>query len=242
MNFNFYAVPNTYFAQGCSANLADVVNELRFSKPFIVTDKGVFERRLLDSAIESLNKLGIDYSIYSEVQADPPEANVIAAVEQARANSCDGVIGFGGGSSMDVAKLVAALLSGEQALHEMYGVEKVTAARVPLVQVPTTAGTGSEVTSVAIVTTGESSKAGVVSRALFADAVLLDPGLTLGLPPQVTATTGIDAMVHAIEAYTSKRLKNPASDMLALKALSLMSSSIVTAVENGEDINARSNM
>jgi len=143
---------------------------------------------------------------------------------------------------MDVAKLVAALLSGEQALHEMYGVEKVTAARVPLVQVPTTAGTGSEVTSVAIVTTGESSKAGVVSRALFADAVLLDPGLTLGLPPQVTATTGIDAMVHAIEAYTSKRLKNPASDMLALKALSLMSSSIVTAVENGEDINARSNM
>jgi len=242
MNFNFYAVPNTYFALGCSANLADVVSKLACSKPFIVTDKGVFERHLLDSSIESLNKSGIDYSIYSEVQADPPEANVIAAVEQARANSCDGVIGFGGGSSMDVAKLVAALLSGEQALHEMYGVEKVTAARVPLVQVPTTAGTGSEVTSVAIVTTGESSKAGVVSRALFADAVLLDPELTLGLPPQVTAATGIDAMVHAIEAYTSKRLKNPASDMLALKALSLMSSSIVTAVENGEDINARSNM
>jgi alcohol dehydrogenase len=110
------------------------------------------------------------------------------------------------------------------------------------VQVPTTAGTGSEATNVAIITTGEFTKAGIVSERLFADAIFLDPLLTLGLPPQVTAATGIDAMVHAIEAFTSNRLKNPISDMLALKALALMSSSIRSAVHNGADVAARSDM
>ena len=107
---------------------------------------------------------------------------------------------------------------------------------------PTTAGTGSEATSVAIVTTGETTKAGAVSPVLFADTIILDPELTLGLPSHGTAATGIDAMVHAIEAFTSKRLKNPISDMLALKALSLMSSSIRVAVEQGSDLAARSDM
>ena len=143
---------------------------------------------------------------------------------------------------MDVAKLVAALLGSTQALSEIYGVEQLVGQRFPLIQVPTTAGTGSEATHVAIVTTGESTKAGVVSRILFADAIILDPELTVGLPPLATASTGIDAMVHAIEAYTSKRLKNPLSDMLALKSLSLMSSSIEIAVENGGNLDARSDM
>ncbi len=242
MNFNFNAVPSTQFAPGCSANLADVVNSLGFAKPFIVTDKGILEHDLLNSALLSLSKADISYYIYSDVEADPPVENVLTSVELAREKKCDGVIGFGGGSSMDVAKLVAALISGEQPLQQMYGVDQVTASRVPLIQVPTTAGTGSEATSVAIVTTGESTKAGVVSPILFADAIMLDPELTLGLPPHVTAATGIDAMVHAIEAFTSKRLKNPVSDMLAVRALSLMSASIVTAVTEGENLRARGDM
>jgi alcohol dehydrogenase len=143
---------------------------------------------------------------------------------------------------MDVAKLVAALISGDQPLQRIYGVNQITSSRVPLIQVPTTAGTGSEATCVSIVTTGESSKAGVVSDVLFADTIILDPVLTLNLPPHITAATGIDAMVHAIEAFTSKRLKNPISDMLALKALSLISTSIERAVENGADLDARSDM
>ncbi|MFT6157281.1 MAG: alcohol dehydrogenase class IV, partial [Neolewinella sp.] len=129
-----------------------------------------------------------------------------------------------------------------QPLSAMYGVEMVSGQRLPLIQVPTTAGTGSEATAVAIVTTGESTKAGVVSSILFADHIVLDPELTLGLPAHVTAATGIDAMVHAIEAFTSARLKNPLSDMVALKALQLLSKNIVTAVQTGSDLEARSDM
>ena len=242
MTFDNYSVASIQFAPGCSANLANLLTTFKLSRPLIVTDKGVLEYELLDSSLKSLGNANLDYCLYSDVQADPPESNVLAATEIAREHNCDGVVGFGGGSSMDVAKLVAALLASDQALQDMYGVDQITGSRLPLVQVPTTSGTGSEATHVAIITTGESSKAGVVSRILFADAILLDPELTLRLPPDITASTGIDAMVHAIEAFTSKHLKNPISDMQALKALSLMSPSITTAVEDGSDMQARSNM
>lgn len=242
VDFHISTVPSTHFGPGSSANLAAAVNELGFAKPLFVTDQGIVEHNLLSSSLGSLSDNGIDYCIFSDVQADPPQSNIIEALDVARANGCDGVIGFGGGSSMDVAKLVAVLLKGGQAIDQMYGVDQITLSRVPLIQIPTTAGTGSEATSVAIVTTGESTKAGVVSRVLFADVIILDPELTVGLPPHVTAATGIDAMVHAIEAFTSRRLKNPVSDMLALKALSLMAPSIIIAVENGDDLSARSDM
>ena len=164
------------------------------------------------------------------------------AVTKAQAFNCDGVIGFGGGSSMDVAKLLAALIKGEQSLPDIYGVDQITGGRLPLIQVPTTAGTGSEATMVSIITTGETTKAGVVSRTLLADRIILDASLTLGLPPHVTAATGIDAMVHAIEAYTSKRLKNPLSDMLAREALRLLAGNIVVAVKQGDNLDARGSM
>jgi alcohol dehydrogenase len=143
---------------------------------------------------------------------------------------------------MDVAKLVAVLANSQQALADIYGIGKVTGARLPLVQVPTTAGTGSEVTNIAIVTTGETTKMGVVAPQLYADLAVLDATLTLGLPPVVTAATGIDAMVHAIEAYTSKHKKNPMSDMLARQALSLLSRNLIPACENGANLEARQAM
>jgi hypothetical protein len=139
--------------------------------------------------------------VYSDVVADPPEQVVLNAVEFARQHAVDLIIGLGGGSSMDVAKLIAVLAGSEQALGQIYGIGNVTGKRLPLVQVPTTAGTGSEVTNIAIVTTGETTKMGVVAPQLYADLAILDAELTLGLPPMVTAATGIDAMVHAIEAY-----------------------------------------
>ncbi|MFT5073444.1 MAG: alcohol dehydrogenase class IV, partial [Patiriisocius sp.] len=155
---------------------------------------------------------------------------------------CDGVIGFGGGSSMDVAKLLAVLIKGEQSLADIYGVDSITGSRLPLIQIPTTAGTGSEATMVSIITTGETTKAGVVSRVLLADKIILDASLTIGLPAAVTAATGIDAMVHAIEAFTSKRLKNPLSDMLAREALRLMAGNIRVAVREGSNLAAREAM
>jgi alcohol dehydrogenase len=176
------------------------------------------------------------------VVADPPEAVVNNAVQFARRHDAELVIGLGGGSSMDVAKLVAVLANSQQALADIYGIGKVTGARLPLVQVPTTAGTGSEVTNIAIVTTGETTKMGVVAPQLYADLAVLDAALTLGLPPVVTAATGIDAMVHAIEAYTSKHKKNPMSDMLARQALSLLSRNLIPACENGANLEARQAM
>lgn len=156
----------------------------------------------------------------------------------------DLVVGFGGGSSMDVAKLVAFLAHPgcQQQLADIYGVGNAKGQRLPLIQVPTTAGTGSEVTQISIITTGETTKMGVVSPILLPDMALLDADLTLGLPPAVTAATGIDAMVHAIEAYTSKVKKNPLSDMLAREALRLLAANLDEAVHNGSNREARQGM
>src|SRR5690606_10969030 len=167
---------------------------------------------------------------------------VEAICAQAQSQGTDLVLGFGGGSSMDVAKLVAIRLGSDQPLQEMYGVDKVRGERLPLVLVPTTAGTGSEVTPISIVTTGATTKSGIVSRQLYGDMAILDAELTLGLPAPITAATGIDAMVHAIEAYTSKRLKNPLSDHLAVLALRLLMGNLVKVCENGQDLQARSAM
>jgi alcohol dehydrogenase len=241
-NFVFSTVSDVVVGADTSNQLGKMAIELGIKRALIVTDLGIIQLGLLDSAIKSLDIHKIEYSIYSDVIADPPERVVVDAVIAAQAFGCDGVVGFGGGSSMDVAKLLAVLITGEQALSDIYGVDQITSPRLPLIQVPTTAGTGSEATMVSIITTGETTKAGVVSRTLLADKIILDATLTVGLPAHVTAATGIDAMVHAIEAYTSKRLKNPLSDMLAREALRLLSGSIVTAVKQGGNLEARADM
>lgn len=241
-DFLFSTVPDVLSGPGTSGQLGELAAGLGIERALVVTDPGIIQFGLLDGAINSLNAQGIEHHIYSDVVADPPESVVMDAVQTAQKFACDGVIGFGGGSSMDVAKLLAVLIKGEQALADIYGVDQINGGRLPLIQVPTTAGTGSEATMVSIITTGETTKAGVVSRTLLADKIILDAGLTTGLPAAVTAATGIDAMVHAIEAFTSKRLKNPLSDMLALEALRLMAGNIETAVKQGNNLEARSAM
>jgi alcohol dehydrogenase len=241
-SFLYSAVSDVLVGPGTSAQLGDLAAAMGIQRALIVTDPGIIKFGLLDGAVANLKANNVELSIYSDVVADPPESVVMDAVSSAQAFGCDGVIGFGGGSSMDVAKLLAVLIKGEQQLTDIYGVDQISGGRLPLIQVPTTAGTGSEATMVSIITTGETTKAGVVSRTLLADKVILDAKLTLGLPPAVTAATGIDAMVHAIEAYTSKRLKNPLSDMLAREALRLMANNISTAVKQGDNLQAREAM
>lgn len=207
-----------------------------------MTDPGFLRTGLVEAPAHSLRQVGIAAHIYADVVADPPQAPVLRAVEHARANNIDIVIGLGGGSSMDVAKLIAVLTGSSQNIADIYGIGNVTGARLPLVQIPTTAGTGSEVTNIAIVTTGETTKTGVVSPQLYADLAILDATLTLGLPPLVTAATGIDAMVHAIEAFTSRHKKNPLSDALARQALALLANNIFAACEDGSNLGARQAM
>lgn len=238
----FNRVPDISVGVGISAQLGEAARELGISRVLLVTDLGIVNCGVLDKAMASLEVNKLKISLFDKVVADPPEAVVKQAVTMAQAERCDGVVGFGGGSSMDVAKLLAVLIKGEQTLEQIYGVEKINSGRLPLIQIPTTAGTGSEVTMVSIITTGKTTKTGIVSRTLLADRVILDAGLTLGLPPAVTAATGIDAMVHAIEAYTSKHLKNPLSDMLAREALRLLGANIATAVKEADNIEARSAM
>lgn len=242
--FSFATTAQILCEPGSSARLGELCAERSTRRVIIVTDPGITRLGLLDGVLPGLDKAGIAYEIFDAVEADPPEAVVMAAVEQARTMPADLVIGFGGDSSMDVAKLVAFLAHPEcdRALSDIYGVGNARGPRLPLFQVPTTAGTGSEVTQIAIITTGETTKMGVVSPVLLPDLALLDADLTLGLPPSVTAATGIDAMVHAIEAYTSKVKKNPLSDMLAREALRLLSSNLDEVVRNGQNREARQAM
>jgi len=239
----FRTVPSVLVEAGVTARLGTVLRE-RFplQRLCLVTDRFLHRSGLLDPALASLRANGWTVQVIDDVVADPPDHVVLAAVEQARAADTEIVVGLGGGSSMDVAKLLAVLIGSDQPLSEMYGIGNVRDQRLPLVQIPTTAGTGSEVTPISIVTTGETTKAGVVAPQLYADLAILDADLTVGLPPKITAATGIDAMVHAIEAYTSRHKKNPLSDMLAVKALSLLSANILTACRDGANRPAREAM
>ena len=242
--FTFSTVAHLVSEAGSASQLGQHVS-LRFPavrRALVVTDPGFLRTGLVDAPAASLRTAGIEVHIYSGVVADPPEAVVLGAVEFARSRDVDIVIGLGGGSSMDVAKLIAVLARSEQDISQIYGICNVKGARLPLVQIPTTAGTGSEVTNIAIVTTGATTKTGVVAPQLYADLAILDASLTLGLPPKVTAATGIDAMVHAIEAFTSKHKKNPLSDMLARHALTLLSANLVTACDEGSNLAARQAM
>jgi len=210
----------------------------------IITDKGVRGLGLMDAGLTALEEAGYDVMIFDQVVADPPEDIVLKGAKAVSDFGAGLVIGFGGGSPMDTAKVIAHLSGdNEQPLSQLYGVGQARGPKRALLLIPTTAGTGSEVTNVAIITTGKTAKKGIVADSLYANRVLLDADLTRGLPASITAATGIDAMVHAIEAYSSIRLKNPISDALALTALRKLRGAIVRAVQNGqEDIDARRDM
>ena len=242
MQFDFHSTRSILVERGGAANLAKIIQARGGKSVLIITDPGVLSAGLLSQSQQGFKDLGIALDVFSQVQADPPISVIENAVNAAQQCRADYIVGFGGGSSMDVAKLVALLATGKEKLSEVYGVGVAKGPRLPLILVPTTAGTGSEVTTISIVTVSDSEKKGVVSPHLLPDLALLDAQLTLGLPSHVTAATGIDAMVHAIEAFTTKRLKNPISDCLAKEALRLLASNLHRAVRSGDDIEARENM
>lgn len=244
MNLRFLSVTTLISESGCTALLSDYLKTFKATSVFLVTDAGIDKLGLAEPAVASLESAGLRVTVDTQVTADPAEEQILKIADHARQVDADLIIGFGGGSSMDAAKLVALLAHPHQTqtIEQMYGVDQVNGNRLPLIQIPTTAGTGSEVTPVAIVTRPDQTKSGVVSAKLIADMALLDADLTLGLPRHITAETGIDAMVHAIEAYTSKRLKNPISDMHAIKALQLIHGALPKVLSHGADQAARSDM
>ncbi len=242
-NFNFNTSKSIRFGIGLLSSLGEIVNNEIGQRIMLVTDPGMMETGIIERALTILALSNIDVELYNGVAADPPEVVILDAVEQAKEKEIEGVIGIGGGSSLDVAKLIALLVPENDTLTSVYGINNAKGPRLPLLLIPTTAGTGSEVTPISIVTTGVNEKMGVVSPIILPDITILDPELTLGLPPHISAATGIDAMVHAIESYASLNPNNNVvSKLMAEKALNLLSNSILTAVHDGSNIEARSNM
>lgn len=242
--FHFQSVPQLISGLGSIQELKILFTKQCYQHILIVTDAGMLQHQLHLPIIEILDKLQLHYSLYDAIQPDPSEAIIFAAVNFAKAQTVDLVLGFGGGSVLDVAKVIAILAhpQQQQTLADLYGIDQVQLPRLPLILVPTTAGTGSEVTPISIVTTGETTKTGIVSPVLFADVAILDATFTQYLPAATTAATGIDAMVHAIEAYTSKLKKNFYSDHLAKQALLLLNQNLPLVLKQPADLAARQNM
>jgi alcohol dehydrogenase class IV len=207
----------------------------------LVTDEELTRLGLTDAYRDVIGSTR-ELTVFDAVEADPSKETLLAATEAGRAAGVNSVVGFGGGSPMDVAKLAAYLLGSDDVLEEIWGVGIARGNRLPLALVPTTAGTGSEATPISVITCEGGVKLAVNSVPLIADWAVLDATLTLGLPRHVTAATGIDAIVHAVEAYTSARLKNPLSDALAREALRLLSANLLTAIEQPGNLEARSAM
>lgn len=241
--FSFNTTKTLIFETGSSARLADISGETLGRNVLFITDPGLQHVGLTGPAIQSLESNGHHVTVFDSVVADPPLETLSRAVDTGRQAKVSGVVGFGGGSSMDVAKLAALLLGSGEDLEGAWGVNMARGPRLPLVLVPTTAGTGSEVTPVSIITVSGTQKRGVSSPLLLPDIAILDPKLTVGLPGPITAATGIDAMVHAIEAYASSNPNNnPVSKLLAREALRRLGANIETAVSHGTDEAARSEM
>ena len=241
-DFNFNTTPGIIFGNGVSFSSCDRIIDKLGDNIFLITDADLTKIGLNKPIINKLSKSS-NLEVFDDVESDPSKKTLIKALERAKNFKPTGILGFGGGSSMDIAKLVSLLIGTEQDIENIWGVGNAKGPRLPLILIPTTAGTGSEVTPISIITLENDLKKGVSSPIILPDLAVLDPELTLNLPSDITASTGIDAMVHAIEAYTSiNQNNNPISKLLAIESLKLLGTSIETAVFDGHNIEARSNM
>jgi len=239
-----FGTPQTIIVKpGIASDIASVAATVLGPRVLFISDPGLRKLGLCDPSIASLMSAGVELTVFDAVEADPSRATLEAAVTVGRNAKATGVLGFGGGSSLDIAKVSALLLGSGEDLDDAWGVGQAKGPRLPLVLVPTTAGTGSEVTPVAIITVGAEEKRGVSSQIILPDIAVLDAELTVGLPAAITSATGMDAMVHAIEAYSSLNANNnPLSKMLAREALRLLGANIRIVVLDGSNLAARGAM
>ena len=227
---------------GSIDSLKEVVADFNARNVLIISDKGVAGAGLIARPQALVEEAGASVSIIDDTPPEPSVEQVESILAAAQGTAWDLVIGIGGGSAMDVAKIVAVMLNNDVKLRDLLNKAPIPRRGIPTVMVPTTAGTGSEATPNSIILVPEDElKVGIVSPKLMPDCVILDPQMTLGLPPSITASTGMDALCHAIECYTSKR-GNPFSEMIALKAIRLISRSIREAFKNGKNLDARHDM
>ncbi|MCR5535837.1 MAG: iron-containing alcohol dehydrogenase [Succinivibrio sp.] len=222
--------------------IVDLAKSFNAKNIVVVTDAGVFATGLVNKPVQLLQDAGFNVSVIKDVPPEPSVEQVNHIYDQAKNVKCDLLVGIGGGSSMDTTKLVSLMLTNSVSLKDMVKGTKPTLKGVPTLMVPTTAGTGSEATPNAIVLVPEENlKVGIVTDLMIADCVILDPVMTKGLPPQITANTGIDALCHLMECYISKK-HNPLSDTFALSGIKMVAESIRECYNNGSNLEARSKM
>jgi len=230
------------FGLGAVEKTVSEAQLLKAKKVLIITDTGVIQAGLLQGIEKSLQSAGLPFVIFDGVEPDPRIEVVEKSVEKAKKEGIDLIIGFGGGSSLDIAKVTSIMITNLGKIDSFFGIDLVPNPGVPVILIPTTAGTGSEVTPIAILSdTKEKLKKGIVSAYLFPEVAIVDPKLTIGLPPSVTAFTGMDALTHAIESFYSINATD-LSDLLAFRAMELLSKNIRMAFAHGENLVARSNV
>ena len=229
-------------ADSMRQKLGGLAKQYYATSAIIITDAGISELGYVDIARASLEKAGIHVVVFDSVVADPPIEVVEEAIGLARANQCDLVIGLGGGSSIDTAKIVALYPNDFQSVNELLEADINGFKKMPLFAIPTTAGTGAEATFVSVITAEDGSKKAIYTPKILPDVAILDATLTLKLPRHITAATALDAMVHCIEAYTSRTKKNPISDALAIKGLQMLWSNFDKVLNHSDDIDARAEM
>ncbi|WP_133105531.1 iron-containing alcohol dehydrogenase [Psychrobacter maritimus] len=229
-------------ADSMRQKLGTLAKQYRATSAIIVTDSGIAQLGYVDIAQQSLQEAGVNVVVFDSVVADPPVAIVNDAIKIARDNSCDLVIGLGGGSSIDTAKIVALHPNEFESINDILDKDVSGFNKLPLFAIPTTAGTGAEATFVSVITAKDGSKKAIYTPKILPDVAILDATLTLKLPRHITAATALDAMVHCVEAYTSRTKKNPISDALAVKGLQMLWNNFEKVLNQGDDINARSNM
>ncbi|WP_299221108.1 iron-containing alcohol dehydrogenase [uncultured Psychrobacter sp.] len=222
--------------------LGTLAKQYRATSAIIVTDTGISNLGYVEIAQQSLEEAGINVVVFDSVIADPPIEIVNNAIKTARDSNCDLVIGLGGGSSIDTAKIVALHPNSFESINDILDQDVSEFDRLPLFAIPTTAGTGAESTFVSVITAQDGSKKAIYTPNILPDVAILDATLTLKLPRHITAATALDAMVHCVEAYTSRTKKNPISDALAVKGLQMLWSNFEQVMNQGDDIEARSNM
>ena len=242
MNFQFGIPSHVTFGEGCTDGIGEMIKGLGGSKVFCVYDKGVKAAGIVDGIIEKMKASEIEVLEFDGVLPNPPDTIVEEAAEVARAADVDVMVAIGGGSSMDCAKAINILLTNPSPINQYDGVNMVKVPTKPLIAVPTTSGTGSEVTDVSVITdTTKVKKMVIAGQFVGSTFALADPLLTVGLPPKITAATGMDALTHAIEAYVSKAAMIP-TDINALKAIELIYGSLAEATANGSNVEARTDM
>ena len=242
MSFNFFARSNITFGRGASAALPELLKKYDLKKIMLVYDGGVKAAGIADKVIEQIEKAGVTYKIFDGVIPNPTNEVVETAAKEAREFDADGFIAVGGGSSIDLAKAVNVLMTNPGPIRQYGGIDKVPNSCLPLIAIPTTAGTSSEITNVsALIDTEKVVKYVVIDNKIVASDVIADPEFTKTMPAGVTAATGMDAITHAVESYISN-MASPLTKYHSLKGLQILYENLPKAVENGADMDARENM